>query len=158
MDVVLFILKILPGFIIAGFIDFWFKERRKKKILDSGGSYNDMPPLFEHTWHPPGWHLKISSIWIIIMIIEVVWFNWGYEMFLQPIIFYTEDWFYYIFRYIWYGGYGEKKTILPDELPWLHADIPWYKAIVGERFPVENFNVVYILSWGILIVAYSLVV
>lgn len=154
MEFLYFLLKILCPYVIAGFVDFWFKERRKQKIFNGGGTLDELSDWFEHTWNPPGWHLKIASIWIVLFVIEVVWFHLGYEVFLGIIVFYTEDWFYYFFRFIWYGRIGENSLILPDKLPWLHANFSWYKKIVGEDYPVSSFNAVLIGSWALMLLIY----
>lgn len=149
MNIFLAIITAILSFAIAGFIDFFFKERLKRKIIADGGTYNDVPIYYEHTWWPPGWHLKITSIWVILQLIAVLWLHAPYETWLSVIIFYTEDIFYYFWTWVWF----KTERFLPKELPWLHADISWYKKIVGEKYPLRNFLIVY----GITLIIYIII-
>ena len=142
------ILGIFIPFLIAGFIDFFFKERKKRQLYAEGKTYNDMPAYLSHE---KGWHLIIASIWIILQLTLVFLFGWPWQILLSAIIFYTEDIFYYLFTFIWYGGSDIDKEFLPKFVPWLHGNIEPYILLVGVDYPRSKFLIIYTLSWIIFL-------
>jgi hypothetical protein len=139
---------ILAPFFISGFVDFWIKERTKRRLYRAGKGWAHMPA---YLLHEHGWHWYITSIWVALLIVQVVVFGGPWQILLGAVLFYTEDLAYYIFTRVAYGG-TEQREFLPAELPWLHGDLAWYRRLVGDRYPRRTFLIVYGLQWIIFII------
>jgi MFS family permease len=134
---------ILAPYFIAGFVDFWMKERTKRRLYREGKGWADMPA---YLLHEHGWHWYITGIWIVLLIVQVVVLGGPWQILLGALLFYTEDLAYYIFTRIAYGGTEERK-FLPPRLPWLHGNITAYRRLVGDDYPRRKFLIVYAGQW-----------
>jgi hypothetical protein len=141
---------ILVPYFVAGFVDFFFKERRKRLVYAAGGGWSDVPAYLKHD---RGWHIWITAIWILLLLAAVFLAGWPWQILLGVLIFYTEDMAYYIFTLLFYRGTYDSRRFLPDHLPWLHGNIAAYIRIVGDRFPRRTFLRVYMLQWILLLTA-----
>ena len=134
---------VLPPFFIAGFVDFWMKERTKRRLKRLGKGWSDMPA---YLMHEQGWHWYISGIWAALLIVQVAVFGGPWQILLGAVIFSTEDIAYYCFTWVAYRG-TMRGEFLPAELPWLHGGIPLLRLLVGDRFPRRNFLLFYLAQW-----------
>lgn len=134
---------VLPPFFIAGFVDFWMKERTKRRLYRAGKGWADMPA---YMMHEQGWHWYITAIWVALLVVQVTVFGGPWQILLGAALFSTEDVAYYTFTWVAYRG-TERGEFLPAELPWLHGDIPLLKRLVGDRFPRRNFLLFYLGQW-----------
>ncbi|MDX9759627.1 MAG: hypothetical protein RBU27_10745 [Bacteroidota bacterium] len=139
---------ILAPFFIAGFVDFWMKERTKRRLYRAGRGWAHMP---RYLMHENGWHWYITGIWVALLMVQVIVFAGPWQILLGAVLFYTEDIAYYVFTRVAYGG-TERREFLPAELPWLHGDFRWYRRLVGDRYPRRTFLIVYGAQWLVFIV------
>jgi hypothetical protein len=144
---------ILVPYLVAGFVDFFFKERVKRKVYRQGGGWSNVPAYLKHD---RGWHWWITAIWITMLFADVLLLDWPVQILFGALIFYTEDLFYYIFTWLVYRGTYDTRKFLPADLPWLHGNIRGYMRIVGDRFPRRNFLRVYALQWILLLAALAI--
>ena len=142
-------------YLIAGTIDFSFKEVTKRRLFARGGKWSEMPRWL---MHGRGWHFYITSLWIFGYLLLVFVLNWPWQILLVWIAFYTEDVVYYLLTSLVYGGPYADKGLFPRQLYWLHGNIGWYKRIVGASFPRRNFLRVLALQYVLLALALLLAV
>jgi hypothetical protein len=140
---------ILTPYTIAGFVDFFFKERTKRRVYAEGGKWSDVPAYLKHEH---GWHWWITLSWVVPQLAAVLLMNWPWQILFGPLIFYTEDLVYYILTFFVYGGTYDTRRFLPDHVPWLHGGLSFYARLVGDRFPRRTFLIVYALQWMLLTV------
>ncbi len=145
---IIILAAILAPYFISGFADFWIKERTKRRLYREGKGWADMPA---YLLHEHGWHWYITSIWVVLLLVQVLVFGGPWQILLGVLIFSTEDIAYYVFTWIAFGG-TEKREFLPAELPWLHGDLAFYRRIVGDLYPRRNFLIVYAVQWVIFVI------
>jgi hypothetical protein len=147
-DMITLLAAVLAPYFISGFVDFWIKERTKRRLYRAGKSWADMPA---YLLHEHGWHWYITSIWVVLLIVQVLLLGGPWQILLGVLIFSTEDIAYYVFTWIAFGG-TEKGEFLPSEVPWLHGDIAVYRRLVGDNYPRRNFLIVYAAQWIVFVI------
>lgn len=125
---------VLLFYVLAGFIDAYFKEGAKERLRqlypnDPHSQWLKLPKVYHHENY---WHVKITAIWMIPVLLLTIFEHWTFIIFIIP--FYLEDYFYYVFSWLMF------RQWIPEKLDWLYGDIKFYERFLEKTFKVENFT------------------